>query len=520
LFYTVFLYNTWVRVAGRVTFVDYGTVIRLCGVYTVHMVGGAGQDLERSLGLYTTMMISMGAMIGSGIFVLPAIGYKKAGPAVVLAYVLAGLIVLPPALSKSEMATAMPESGGTYLYIDRALGPLFGTIAGIGAWFSLVFKSAFALAGLGSYLLLLAPGVGTGFLKYVALALAALIVVLNVVGTELTGKAQAGVVSLVLAGLTTYTVNTGLKIGEDFDNSNFEPFATHGSVGVITAAAFVFVSYAGVTKVASIAEEVKNPGKNLPRAIIGSLFVMMVIYTLVVGAVVGLSDPDVLTGKGMERGASLTPMADGAGALLGGFGVVFISVIAIVALTSMANAGVLASSRFPLAMSRDDLLPSALTDIDRRFTTPRNSILLTGSVLCALIAFVPVVELAKLASAFQILVFTVINAALIAFREADLPSYDPEWTSPMYPYVQVFGVVAGVALLGALFAVSTLSIVGAAGIITGSLVVYLAYGRSRTDRTGAVGTILERKRGETVEPAKPTKPSDMSEVAGEETGTD
>ncbi|ESS02608.1 MAG: amino acid transporter [uncultured archaeon A07HR67] len=100
-----------------------------------------GHDLDRSLGLYPTMMISMGAMIGSGIFVLPALGYKKAGTAVILAYVLAAIVVLPAALSKAEMATAMPESGGTYLYIDRALGPLLGTIAGIGAWFSLVFKA-------------------------------------------------------------------------------------------------------------------------------------------------------------------------------------------------------------------------------------------------------------------------------------------------------------------------------------------------------------------------------------------
>ena len=110
-----------------------------------------GDDLERDLGLYATVTISMGAMIGSGIFVLPALGLTKAGPAVVVAYVLAGLVVLPAALSKAEMATAMPESGGTYLYIDRAMGPLAGTVAGIGAWFSLVFKSAFALVGMGAF---------------------------------------------------------------------------------------------------------------------------------------------------------------------------------------------------------------------------------------------------------------------------------------------------------------------------------------------------------------------------------
>ena len=445
-------------------------------------------DLDRSLGLYPTMMISIGAMIGSGIFVLPALGYKKAGPAVILAYVLAALVVLPAALSKAEMATAMPESGGTYLYIDRALGPLFGTIAGIGAWFSLVFKSSFALVGLGAYLLLFAP-LSQGAVVYVALGLGALVVGLNVSGTKLSGQIQAVIVTLVVGSLIVYTLNAGVVA----EPTRFTPFSTHGEAGVITAAAFVFVSYAGVTKVASVAEEVKDPGRNLPRAILGSMAIMTGLYVAVVGAVVGLSDSDILTTSGPGDTASLTPMADGAGALLGGFGVLFISVVAVVALTSMANAGVLSSSRFPLAMSRDDLLPSRLSRIDARFKTPRNAVLLTGVVLVLLIAFVPVIELAKLASAFQILVFSVINVALVAFREANVPSYDPAFEAPGYPYVQIFGLLAG---LGLLTQMGPIPILGAAGIIAGSSGIYVLYGRRRTDRTGAIGTILHDRRGD------------------------
>jgi APA family basic amino acid/polyamine antiporter len=447
-----------------------------------------GGSLERSLGLYPTMMISMGAMIGSGIFVLPALGFKKAGPVVILAYVLAAVVVLPAALSKAEMATAMPESGGTYLYIDRALGPLMGTVAGIGAWFSLVFKSSFALVGLGAYLLLFAP-VSQGAITFVALGLGALVVVLNISGTKLSGRIQAIIVSLVLVGLFGYTVNAGFVA----DTARFTPISTHGASGVVTAAAFVFVSYAGVTKIASIAEEVKNPGKNLPRAMIGSMGIMALIYVAVVGAVVGLSDAETLKTGGPGGTASLTPMADGAGLLFGGAGVVIISIIAVVSLTSMANAGVLSSSRFPLAMGRDDLLPQQLGAIDDRFKTPRNSVLLTGALLLSLIAFVPVIELAKLASAFKILVFSMVNVALIAFREADMPHYDPAFTAPGYPYVQVFGVLAGGVLLTQM---GTVPILGAVSITVGGLLVYLVYGRSRTDRTGAVGTILARRRGD------------------------
>jgi APA family basic amino acid/polyamine antiporter len=441
-------------------------------------------DLQRDLGLYTIVMISMGAMIGSGIFVLPALGFKMAGPAVILAYVLAGLVVLPAALSKAEMATAMPESGGTYIFIDRAMGPLAGTVAGIGAWFSLVFKSSFALVGLGAYLLLFVQ-LPSGAVKFVALGLAALIIALNIVGTEQSGRAQAIIVTTVVLALAAYVVNGGLVL----DTNRFQPFTTQGSGGVVTAAAFVFVSYAGVTKIASIAEEVENPGRNLPLAILGSMAIMVVLYAAVVAVVVGLNDPDVLTKSGPGGGVSLTPMADGAAGLFGGIGVFGISVVAVLALTSMANAGVLASSRFPLAMSRDSLLPKRFTRISPRFKTPRNAILLTGGLLLALIAFVPVVELAKLASAFQLLVFSIVNIAVVAFRESGADFYQPEFTAPGYPFVQVFGVFGGLALLTQM---GTIPILGAIAITLGGVGWYVIYGRSRTDRVGALSALLNR----------------------------
>jgi APA family basic amino acid/polyamine antiporter len=449
-----------------------------------------GEELERDLGLYSTLTISMGAMIGSGIFVLPALGFKKAGPAVIAAYVLAGLVVLPAALSKAEMATAMPESGGTYLYIDRAMGPALGTIAGIGAWFSLVFKSSFALVGLGAYLLLFVP-IPAGSVTLVALGLGALVVLLNISGTKQSGSAQAVIVTAVVLVLIAYVVNSGFVA----DPARYQPFVTDGPDGVVTAAAFVFVSYAGVTKVASVAEEIADPGRNLPLGILGSMGLMVVLYVAVVAAIVGLNDPAVLTNGGPGGDTpSLTPMADAAGQLFGGVGVVVVSVTAVLALTSMANAGVLASSRFPLAMSRDSLFPESLQRVDARFKTPRNAILLTGVLLLALIAFVPVVDLAKLASAFQILVFSIINVAVIAFRESGIDSYEPSFHSPGYPFVQIVGLLGG---LGLLTQIGTFPLVGAAAIIVGGTGWYLVYGRSRTDRTGALGAIIDARREQT-----------------------
>jgi len=430
--------------------------------------------LERDLGLYAVVTISVGAMIGSGIFVLPGLAAKIAGPGVMLAYLLAGLIVLPAALSQSEMATAMPEAGGTYLYVDRALGPMLGTIAGIGVWFSLVLKSAFALVGLGAYLLL--------FLdlptKPVAFALALLVLGVNALGVKQTGRLQAVIVTGVLAVLVLFVLRGGAAV----DPQRYQPFLSHGVGGLLAATGFVFVSYAGVTKIASVAEEVRAPGRTIPAGILLSIGLMMVVYTALIYVVVGTTPADALHG-------TLTPMAAASRDILGGGGEAIIAVTALLALTSMANAGVLSSSRYPFAMARGELAPPLFRRVHPRFGTPLASIALTGAALLVLIAFVPVVDLAKLASAFQILVLCFVNLALIAFREAHLPGYRPTFRAPGYPWVQLAGIVAGLALITQM---GWLSVIGAAAIVGVGLLWFRAYGRPRTEREGVALAALRR----------------------------
>jgi amino acid transporter/nucleotide-binding universal stress UspA family protein len=437
------------------------------------------KELERNLGLYATITVSIGAMVGSGIFVLPGLAAGYAGPAVILAYPLAGLVVLPAALSKAEMATAMPESGGTYLFIDRAMGPLPGTIAGLGAWFTLMFKSAFALVGLGAYLLLFAPFVPT---EPVALGLGVLLIAVNLVGVKQTGRLQAGIVSVVLLALLAFVATGAINV----TSTNFNPFFSSGGGGVLYAAGFVFVSYAGVTKIASVAEEVEDPGRNIPRAVLGSVLLMMAVYTLVVYVIVGTTPVASIAD-------SYTPMADAAGQFLGGIGTTVIAAIAVLALLSMANAGILSSSRYPLAMSRDALAPPRFSEISDRFDTPITAITFTGTVMLVLIVFVPVVSLAKLASAFQLLVFIFIDVALIAFRESRLDSYDPAYTSPGYPWVQLFGIVGGLVLLTQM---GSLAIAGSVAIIVAGIGWYFLYGRARTGREGAALDAIRRTTGE------------------------
>ena len=411
--------------------------------------------------------ISLGAMVGSGIFVLPGLGYFLAGPAIIVAYFLAGVVVLPAAFSKSEMATAMPHAGGTYLYIDRAMGPLMGTIAGFGVWFSLIFKAAFALVGLSVYLQLLVPDVPA---RPVALVLGAGLVLVNVAGVKQSGSLQAAIVSIVMTVLVLFVI-AGLG---SVDTSNYQPFMPEGIHGLMAATGLVFVSYAGVTKVASLAEEVKRPARNIPRAIFMSLVLMMFLYPAIVFVIVGVT-------PGADLSKDVTPMATAAAEFLGRGAELAIAGVAVLALVSMANAGILASSRYPFAMSRNRLAPSMLGRVGVR-STPIPAVLLTGGVLLTLIAVFPIIELAKLASAFQLLVFGLVNLSVIAFRESHVDWYRPSFRSPFYPWLQIAGIAASLFLLAFM---GLVPMVGAILIVLGGVAWYRIFGRSRTSHESA-----------------------------------
>ena len=411
-------------------------------------------------------------MIGSGIFVLPGLAFKIAGPSVILAFFLAGLVVLPAAISQSEMATAMPEAGGTYLYIDRAMGPLMGTIAGFGVWFSLVFKASFALVGLSAYL--------EFFVEHperpLAAVLAILLVALNLRGLHQTAKLQSILVTIVLALLAAFII-FGMP---NTQPERFEPFLSEGLQGLFSATAVVFVSYIGVTKVASVAEEVKRPGRNIPLSILTSVGIALVLYPAVVAVMVGVTPAAELAG-------TETPILTAAAQFLGTYGQYIVAGVAVLALLSMANAGVIASARYPFAMARNSLAPPFLAKIGKKSGAPVAGITVTGIALILLVLFVPLIELAKLASAFQLLVFALVNLALIAFRESHLDWYKPEFRSPFYPAPQVFGIVASLLLLTQM---GIVPLAGAIVLVFAGVGWYRVFGKSRAVKESAARDAL------------------------------
>jgi amino acid transporter/nucleotide-binding universal stress UspA family protein len=425
-------------------------------------------SLRRHLNLPAVFTVSLGAMIGSGIFVLPGLATELAGPAAIMAYFLAGLIVVPAALSMAEMASAMPMAGGTYIFIDRAMGPLMGTIAGFGVWFALVFKSAFALVGFEGYLDFFVDIP----VEWVGVGLAVLLTALNSTGVRVSGRFQTIIVASVL-GVLGFIVIGGASTT---DTAAFTPFAPEGVGGLLAATGLVFVSYAGVTKVASIAEEVKNPSRSLPIGMLGSIGLMLILYPALLAVVVGNVDPVQLAGDP-------APMVTAAGKFSGTIGQDIVAITAILALVSMANAGLLSSSRYPFAMARNSLAPRIFERVGTRSGTPTVSVLVTGSVLVVLIVTVPLLELAKLASAFQVLVFSIVNLSVIAFREANVPWYQPGFKSPFYPYVQIAGIVGVLVLFTQL---GLFPLFGAIGIVIVGWIWYRLFGQSRVSHESAL----------------------------------
>ena len=388
------------------------------------------KKLERSLSLPYVIAISIGGMLGSGIFVLPGFASGLTGPSVWLAYLLGAVCVLPAALSKSELATAMPSSGGTYVYIERAFGPLFGTISGIGLWLSLLLKSSFALIGLGAYLAVLI-NLSDELTSFVALGFLSIIVLLNIFGVKKVGKVQLYIVSISLACLAALFFIGLPKVNPDY----LDPFMSNGNIGLISAVAFVYISYSGVIKVAAIAGEIKNPDKNLPLAMILSLLSIAAIYVFTSFLLAGTVAPDSLS-------IDIRPIHTAAKSVGGDYFGYFAALIGVLTLMSGANSGVLASSRFPFAMARDLLMPSMFSKIHSKYLTPVFSILFTGLLMTLVILYLDVVKIAKLASAFMVMMFVSVNFCVIILRETSAQWYKPTYMSPFYPMLQIFGIVS------------------------------------------------------------------------------
>ena len=439
--------------------------------------------LERKIGLFSVVIISLSAMIGSGLFVLPALAMLEMGGGanpvggVWLAYLVAAVIVLPGAISKSELSTAMPSSGGSYIYVQKTFGPMVGTIAGLGLWANFMLKSAFALIGFKAYLWVIEDLIGVEIdIEVAALLLLAIIVFINILGLKRIKKIQIPIVMISTAYLLGLCFWALFKGGLNWEAVISGEAFGGGWSDVASTSAFVFVSYAGVTKIAAVGGEVKDPERNLPYGILLSLLFSCMLYVTVTLMMAAAVDPATyMHGDGHAGEDPVYIFAES----VGGERVATIAaILAVVTMTSMALAGILASSRFPFAMARDRLLPQFFEELHEKFETPFWAIIGTGLAMAAAITFLPVHDVAELASGFKIMIFMLINACVIVLRSSSGSHawYQPGWKTPkiLYPWIQLLGIFGGAALI---FMMGVKSLIGASVAIFLGLIIYSSYGK-------------------------------------------
>jgi len=440
--------------------------------------------LRRELGLLDIFCIASGAMISSGLFVLPGIAFAKAGPAILISYAIASLLVIPAMLSKAELSTAMPKAGGTYFFIDRSMGPMMGTIGGFAAWFSLAFKSAFALVGIGVFAVLLNPGFTEIQMKLIAVFFCIIFTIINIKGVGHTGKLQVAIV-LSLITLLVFYVIAGLFFIEP---SNFTNFAPYGYGSIFSTAGLIFVSFAGLTKVCSVAEECKKPGRNIPLGMFLSWGLISLLYLAVIFVTIGIVSPT----EGL--GNSLTPISLGADniPILFGFGGIILAFAAILAFISTANAGILAASRNPMAMGKDQLLPHKFAYVSKR-GTPTFSIIFTSCFMILVILFLDLENLVKTASLLKILLFLFVIISLIIMRESKIRHYRPKFKSPFYPWIQIAGIFGLVFII---FEMGIIPMLLVGLFILIGFLWYWFFARDKIWREYSLLHVLERVTGE------------------------
>jgi amino acid transporter len=430
--------------------------------------------MKKELNLFNIFTIATGATIASGFFLLPGLAFAQAGQAMVISYIIAAIPVIPAIFSMAELSTAMPRAGGVYFFLDRSMGPLFGTIGGIGTWLALILKSAFALIGIGAYMSLFLPQVQ---ILPLAISFAIFFGILNLFGAKNSGFFQ----SILVVGLLLLLIwfsGTGLFY---IKLDRYSGLFNEELKSIFSTAGLVDVGYIGLTKIASVSEEVINPEKNIPRAMFLAFGTVILVYTIGTLIMIGVVPPEILQND-------LTPIATTADFMLGRFGAILMTIAAIFAFFSVANAGILSSSRYPLAMSRDHLFPKFLKSLSKN-KIPKNSITLTVTLIVLVLIIFNPTKIAKLAGAFQLILFSLVSLAVIVLRESRIESYDPGYRTPFYPWMQVLGIISPIWLIvemGWLLAIFTLAFIGL------GIGWYYYYARNKVTRNGAIYHIFAR----------------------------
>jgi APA family basic amino acid/polyamine antiporter len=398
--------------------------------------------LKREIGLFGATALGIGAIIGSGIFIVTGIVAGVAGPAMIFSVLIAGVIAIFSAMSVAELGAYLPEEGGTYAYAQKLISPFAGFIAGWIWIFSNIFVGAAVSLGFAHYFVTLFPAIPV---KNIAVVICLIFISINYIGLK--GSVLFNDL-LVTAKVLILLFFVAFGLGF-FQPGNFTPFAPEGSMGVLSGAALIFFAYTGFARVTIMAEEVKNPEKTIPRSIYLALGISTVIYLLVSIVAIGLASAPALAQSG-------SPLADAIGSAGSSWAVLMISLGAMIATASVLLTTIMGISRIIFSMARSQDLPLLFGRIHPRFNTPHYAIAITGA--CMIIALL----IADLALVVAVSTFAMLLYYLIANIAALRLPFEYRQYPPWVP------IIGGLSCIGLIVFLSPISwIIGCIGLVIG-----------------------------------------------------
>jgi APA family basic amino acid/polyamine antiporter len=465
------------------------------------------KSLHRSLGPFQLTMLGIGAIIGTGIFVLTAEAAQKAGPGMMLSFVIAGFVCAVAALCYAEMSSMVPVSGSAYTYSYAVMGELVAWMVGWALVLEYAVAAGAVSVGWSGYVVglienalhldipnaLVRGPLDGGMVNLPAMGIALLVTALLVIGTRESAAVNAFLVCVKVAALTLFIV-LALPV---MKMENFTPFAPLGFAGISAAAASIFFAYVGFDAVSTAAEETKNPQRNMPIGLIGSLGICTIFYILVAAGVIGSVGAQPVTdaaGAGLRPGsaelsAACASMADNAvvcskealawtlrqigwpqiGNLLG--------LAAGLALPSVILMMMFGQTRIFFVMSRDGLLPTVLSKVHPKFHTPHVITIITGVFVALFSAFFPVGVLADISNSGTLFAFAMVAIAVLVLRKTDAGRARPFRT----PAVAIVAPLAALGCVYLFFSLSRETIMLFVGWALIGLVVYFLYGYRKSN---------------------------------------
>lgn len=443
-----------------------------------------GPQLKRSMGLGHLTALSIGASLGTGIFVILGEATPKAGPAVIVAFILAAVTALFSALSYAEMAGTIPVSGSSYSYAYATIGEFFAWVCGWCLLLEYGVSVAAVAVGWGQYInellrtlfnvelptALAAPPGDGGIVNIPSMVIVALACLVLIGGATESARLNTAMVILKVCVLVFFCAIAFTA----FKSGNLSPFMPFGVDGMTAAAAMVFFSYIGFDAASTAGNEAKNPTRDLPRAIILSLAIITVLYCLVALAAVGAMPWQEFGGTEASLAKILTDVTGST------WPAVILSIGAVIAIASVVLAVMYGQTRILYTMGSDGLVPRVFAKVNPRTFVPVRNIVIVSVIIAVLAGFVPLGELANATSIGSLFAFALVNVGVIVlrFNRPDLPR---SFKTPLFPLIPVLGIGFCVYLMLQLEPATW----AAFGIWSAvGLVVYFAYGYSHSRLRG------------------------------------